>query len=75
MVRTWCFHCHGPGSVPAGKLRSHKLHCAAKKERKKERKKSVKISKRDYFQNIIASCRYDFFFFLVFSDFQIYNPI
>ena len=31
-VRTPYFHCHSPGSVPVGELRSPKLHGTAKKK-------------------------------------------
>lgn len=33
MVKSQCFHCHGPGSSLVGELRSHKLQSAAKKNK------------------------------------------
>lgn len=57
MIRTWCFHCCGPGSIPV-LVRSYikLLHTMAKKKKEKRRKKENSNINKKYKQDRNLAC-------------------
>ena len=46
VVRTWCFHCQGPGSIPGRGTKTHKVPKKEKKRKKSHSKMEVGAGKQ-----------------------------